>query len=320
MKNQFLAFLLLNAFLVASCSQSTTDGVKPNDAEPGCTDPLAENYKASAKLDDCSCTYTMSSSVSKTVPSAITTKVLIEQMTGTWCGWCVDGTLRLNNLLTAYPNKVVGAIIHQGDAMQNLSIYNSINSTYRVDGFPSGMVNRKPSSSSGDIVMDRGEWSNNVTSALAQPVSMGLGIDASISGNILNVMLHVANKTETTESYSVVAYLLEDGLVYSQKNYYSNLAGASTHPFYSQPATITNYVHNKVVRKMITDDAGIGLPAAAKGANKIYKRMFTTDLENYNKSKLRIVAFVLKQGGTKPEVVNVQELVLNANTGAKDFD
>jgi hypothetical protein len=317
MKKNFLAFILLNALFVASCTEN--DNPQPNTQEKGCTDPLAENYKSTAKEEDCSCEYKMNSNVSKTVPASLTTKVLLEQMTGTWCGWCVDGTLRMNELIAANPNRVIGAVVHQGDAMQNTSIYNYLNSTYKVNGFPSGMVNRKPSSSSGDIVMGRGEWSTNATTALGQSVNMGLGIDASISGPLLTVMLHVANKTETTENYSVIAYLLEDGLVYSQNNYYSNLAGATTHPFYSQPSVIANYTHNKVVRKMLTDNVGVSLPNAAKSANKIYRRLFVTDLENFNKTKLRIVAFVVKQG-TRPEVVNVQELVLNTDTGSKNFD
>lgn len=318
MKKHFLAFILLNALFVASCTKE--EKLQPDDPNKGCTDPLAENYKSTAKEDDCSCEYKMNSNVSKTVPASITTKVLLEQMTGTWCGWCVDGTLIMNNLIAANPNKVIGAVVHEGDAMENTSIYNYLDATYDVTGFPSGMVNRKPSASSGKMVMGRGEWTANVTAALSQSVNMGLGIDAAVSGSNLNVMLHVANKTETTEKYSIIAYLLEDGLVYSQKNFYNNLAGASTHPFYSQPAVINNYTHNKVVRKMITDNnTGISLPNAAKSANKIYRKLFVTDLGNFDKSKLRIVAFVVKEG-TRPEVVNAQELVLNTATGSKNFD
>lgn len=313
MKNRFLAFILLNAFLVASCTKNTEN---PNP-DMGCTDPLAENYKSTAKEDDCGCTYKMNSSVSKTVPANITTKVLIEQLTGTWCGWCVDGTLTMNNLIAANPNKIVGAVVHDGDPMENTTLLNSFTSAFTVDGYPSGMVNRKASASSGDIVMDRSEWTSNVTTALGKSVNMGLGIDASISNNVLSVLLHVANRTAVTEKYSVVAYLLEDGLVYSQKNFYSNLQGASSHPFYSQPNPIANYVHNKVVRKMITDFTGLPLPTAAKDANKVYRRLFTTNLGNYNLSKLRVVAFVVKDG---KEVVNAQELVLTTSTGSKNFD
>ena len=41
--------------------------------------------------------------------------VLFEQHTGAWCGWCVDGTHKLEQVMEAYPDKVIPVKIHSGD-------------------------------------------------------------------------------------------------------------------------------------------------------------------------------------------------------------
>jgi hypothetical protein len=44
--------------------------------------------------------------------------VLLEQNTGAWCGWCVDGTVVMDEILELYGDQVIGVKVHGGDAME----------------------------------------------------------------------------------------------------------------------------------------------------------------------------------------------------------
>lgn len=324
--NKNLLLMLFLGIILVGCSQSSNDSsvtpVASADPAIGCTDPLAQNYKKTATTEDCSCEYSMATNVSTTVPNQFTTKVLLEEMTGTWCGWCVDGTVRMETMIDNGKGQVIGACIHQGDPMENSTIFGYFRNTFRVSSFPSGLVNRRTSAVSQDIVMTRSEWEISATQLAKTKADFGLAIDASISGNSLNVLVHVANKIKTSEKFRIKVYLLEDGLVYPQQNYQSGV-GDSKHPFFSKPRVINDFVHNKVVRKTLTSVEGMGLPEAAKDANKIYKRMFITDIREYKKDKLRIVVFIMRDGEsiTARDIINVQELIIPASgSGSKNFD
>ena len=42
------------------------------------------------------------------VPSVFTKKVLIEEFTGAWCGYCPDGAYRLENLINSNAENIIG--------------------------------------------------------------------------------------------------------------------------------------------------------------------------------------------------------------------
>ena len=62
---------------------------------------------------------------------------LLEEFTGTWCGWCPRGYMGLLLLNERYPDEFIGASYHQGDVM-------SITDNFPVDvqGFPAANLDR----------------------------------------------------------------------------------------------------------------------------------------------------------------------------------
>jgi hypothetical protein len=69
------------------------------------------------------------------VPSTFTKKVLIEEFTGAWCGYCVDGAYIVETIVAANSGKAIGVSIHQGDGMQ-ISLYNTLDGIFNNTGFP----------------------------------------------------------------------------------------------------------------------------------------------------------------------------------------
>jgi len=65
-------------------------------------------------------------------------RTLVEEFTGTWCGWCPRGTTALEMLNEKYPDDVVTIAIHNDDPMM-------IDYGVEAPSFPYGMVNRTTS-------------------------------------------------------------------------------------------------------------------------------------------------------------------------------
>jgi hypothetical protein len=51
------------------------------------------------------------------VPYLPAKKVLAEEATGTWCGWCPRGTCNMNYMAETYPETWIGVAVHNGDPM-----------------------------------------------------------------------------------------------------------------------------------------------------------------------------------------------------------
>ena len=64
-------------------------------------------------------------------------RVLIEEYTGTWCGWCTRGLVAMNMLADALGDDFIGVAYHNGDPMEITSDYPS-----PVTGFPSAWIER----------------------------------------------------------------------------------------------------------------------------------------------------------------------------------
>jgi hypothetical protein len=260
-------------------------------------------------------------------PATFTQKVLIEEFTGAWCGYCPDGAVKVDQLIAANPGKVIGTSIHSGDGMA-FSLYNTLNAVYSNSGFPMGMVNRVPYN--GSVCMSRGSWTSATNVMLAKTAKCGLAIKSSLSGDSAVVEVQAAFNQNLSGTHTLTVYLIEEnvsgtGSPYNQINYYSSAnpngaAGSSSHPYYNQPYNITGYKHMHVVRKVLGGvDMGDQIESSRTIAGGIEKKTFTFSLAGYNRTQLKIVAFVTKNGttGTTHEVMNVQQ----ANLGElKNWD
>ena len=236
------------------------------------------------------------------VESTHTTKVMVEDYTGTWCGYCprlayaLDQTVQLNE-------NVIPVAIHDDNDML-FPYANQLESAFGVTGFPTGKVNRK---------ITWNESSSQPISYLDETKKLGLAINSSISGNTITAEVKVHYDRSETATQKLVVYLLENGLVYPQVNYYN---GDSSSPWYQQGNPIQDFVHDHVAREVFTDVMGDLIPAAqtTMGNTYIANLSLTVPSSVQNTGNLEIVAFVV---GADNKVLNVQKANLGEN---KDFD
>lgn len=68
-----------------------------------------------------------------------TRNIVVEEGTGTWCGWCPRGIVGMEKMVTKYPDGTyIPIAVHRGDIMQ-VETYPPL-----VGGFPGAVVNRDP--------------------------------------------------------------------------------------------------------------------------------------------------------------------------------
>ena len=227
------------------------------------------------------------------VPIEFKKRVLVEDYTGTWCGWCPRISYAIEKLEEQTDDAVIVAA-HQGDPMQ-FSQITALMNAFGVTGFPTGIINRS------------GSWSypqpNNigqVTAQLFEPANVGLAINSSINGDDLSINIK-AKIGSNYSSLKLAVYVVEDKLIYDQQNYTSYYGGGSV---------LENFNHHNVLRESLTNILGDQIPTASLVYGKVFEKDFSYKVpNNYNKSNIKIVSFVTT--GESTQAINVR----GANVG-----
>lgn len=68
--------------------------------------------------------------------------LIIEEITGTWCGWCPRGYAWLEYIRDTYPDRFLRVAAHNGDVME-VSSYNTVFTNAGIKGLPGAIINRK---------------------------------------------------------------------------------------------------------------------------------------------------------------------------------
>lgn len=220
--------------------------------------------------------------------------VLIEDYTGTWCGYCTRVSFAIEEVKKQTNDAIVIAI-HQGDPMQ-FPLESTLRSHFGVTGFPTAFIDRKsrwtpPEPNSIDQVL--GKLSNKAYAALA--------MESSLDGDMLTINV----KLKMGYNYKALKlglYIVEDKLVYDQRNWTS----------YYQGDPIIDFEHNDVLRKNITGLLGDQIPSEKVGFDKEYEKQFQYVIPSeFDKDNIRMIAFVTE--ATKKETINVRSSKIGEN-------
>lgn len=320
--------LIVGMLIFLQCTRQTISEPEPiivnepvsTDPAIGCTDAAATNFKSTATEDDCSCKYDYASKVSTKIPQDFTRKILLEEHSGTWCGWCPLAK-ETSKKLTVNP-RVISVEIHYDDEMtaDKSKVFTPLKNKYGYPAWPSGMVNRRKSIVGSTFIIGESDWAANVNDLLkTEKLTAGIAIESTLNGNELTILSHVKVQTSTDETYGLGMYLVEDKVAgFPQANYASRNTLFQKYEAYSLPSMIENILHENVARDAIAPlIGGLNIPAAASKNAKVYKKLFKITLPNSIKVKenCQIVAFLINQKTN--EIVNVQ---LAAVGQLKDWD
>lgn len=217
-----------------------------------------------------------------------TQKALIEDYTGTWCGWCPRVSYGIELVEEATDNAIVVAV-HDDNEMGNTFV-NQLGATFNPGGsYPTAIVNRST------------EWTypepnnvNQITNLASGTNNVGLAVNSLYNGSHINVSVS-AGFAQSTPGAKLVVFVLESGLVYTQQNYTD---------YYGSEDVISDFVHNHVLRYSLTEVLGDAITDTS--ANDVYNASFDMTLPNGTVSSpgnLEIVAMVV---GSNNQLINVQ--------------
>ncbi|MBP6099959.1 MAG: Omp28-related outer membrane protein [Flavobacterium sp.] len=224
-------------------------------------------------------------------PINYTKRVLVEDFTGTWCGWCPRVSYGAEQVV-AQTDKAEIVAIHQGSDPYNIST-----GSYSVTGYPTANLNRT-------TTWEYPEPSNvNQVVALTNGTNpkLGVAINSTLANGSISADVKVKFGFDFT-NLKLVVYVVENGLIYNQTNYTTYYGGGSVIP---------NFVHNHVLRKIVTDISG-DVITGNTNQNDVYTKNFTFAVPSNvsNSSNLDIVAFVIDSTG---KAINVRTGAVGTN-------
>ncbi|MDC7994515.1 Omp28-related outer membrane protein [Altibacter sp. HG106] len=136
---------------------------------------------------------------------------------------------------------------------------------------------------------------------------MAIGITSQLDGSTLAVQVTVASEVAISDK-KLVLYLVEDGIIADQVNYYNEDEGS---PFFGLGNPIPNYEHKDVLRASLTDIFGDAISATP--ALTDVTANYSIELNSaFNPEKLRLVAMVVGPDNT---AVNGQEATVDSTVG-----
>ena len=248
-------------------------------------------------------------------------RVFVEQFTGAWCGWCVDGSVVIDNLLAQYPDQLIAVKVHQGDGMEIPKVMADTLRSF-VAGYPSGSIDRKLFTGQQTVGVSRNLWSNFVRQQMA--------LDAEVGVEITNVKYDAATRKITADvtanfvksvsgDVRINMIVVEDnvtgtGAAYDQKNFIANNPSFAGHPYYAKPATITGYKHRSVVRAYAGGVWGVrGIIPGVAQTGTPYTASFSYTLPaSYKPENVTLVGTVQKFGtaSNAKQMLNANEIGL----------
>lgn len=262
------------------------------------------------------------------LPTAIP---VIEEFTGTWCGYCPVGIAALNQIDDVYGDRVILIAVHGNQSYRydqmEINQYDFKNSLF--SGYPSAIINRGEdiyptycinylddiiaASAPGEISVSA-KWSNNAQTAINISTQTKFAMGASSS------------------SYNIGFVLVADGLksteyVWAQSNNYSGATGYENdkymYPFTQQPSTITGFEYNHVA----VDGWGIqygvdgSIPKSFSAGENLsygYKADISSNPLIQDKSKLHVIALLLDKNTGK--ILNAAKTTIAPADDSTDVD
>lgn len=229
--------------------------------------------------------------------------VVVEEGTGTWCGWCPRGTVWMERMQENYPDHFIGIAVHNGDPMTNAD-YDAGMGTL-INGYPSALVDR-----TGDI--DPAAMEPPFLEQVQLDATGALCHSAEFNNTTgeMTVKLHVTLLGSINSSWSVAMALTENDVTgtstqYAQANYYSGgangqLSGAG-HDWHTAanpvPASQMEYDHvARVIAPSFNGLAG-SFPTGGSASEEFDFEFVVPVSTDWNLDNMHVITMLLNDNG-----------------------
>lgn len=145
--------------------------------------------------------------------------MVLEEGTGTWCGYCPRGIVMFEYVREKYADRLFPIAVHQGDRMA-ISEYEGLINDY-ITGFPTVVANRDETFSPSKEIADKlyREVSDN-------PSYANIRFTCSVNGKTLKIASETEFALSTDVKHQLSFVVVEDGVgPYKQSNYFGQGSG-----------------------------------------------------------------------------------------------
>ena len=275
-------------------------------------------------------------------------KPLVEEFTGTWCGWCTRGWVALDMLTKDFKDDAVIYAVHNGDPME-IDAFVPVVRAYAT-GFPSLSINRTrtidPYYGSDEINYPDYGVKNDVEAAKADLAPAAIAVKAAWADDAktkINIETETKVMYDEAESSIAIGYVLvADGLKgtgrdWAQANYYAG--GSNVGKDLQKLTEMDDYIIGMEFNHVAVASWGTvnGVEGSIKGAVKAGEPIsgqFVADLDGLligtdrnstdpddhvtvldliKDKKLHVVAYLVNK--VTGEVLNADEVDLTDNSG-----
>jgi len=235
---------------------------------------------------------------------------LLEEFTGVGCTNCPKGSREIASLLTQFPDNLVAVSIHAG-FFADTSIFNFGQYDLRTEegeflygylgpnqGYPAGVVDRTPRT--GNMQIGLQQWASAINNDIQIPPSIEIAITRTYDpgSHQLIVTIDGIGKENVTADLRLSVMLTESGIVDAQDDKEAT------------PNIVLNYVHNHVLRDMLTPAAGEPFATSIATGEKFSRNYTTTLNHEWVPENMEIVAFVSAVNGNSFPVVQATHIHL----------
>ncbi len=256
--------------------------------------------------------------------------LVVEEATGTWCGWCPRGIAALEYIKENYSEGIIGIAYHDGDEMTDRDYsYGDFLSQF-VAGYPFLMLNRAETI----------EWASeaSIKSGVKQmydtyataPSYGAISVEAGVDGNDIVATATVKFSVDISFKHNVSFVLVEDNVgPYQQTN---NYAGGSTAVFgWENKSSYVRTIFNDVVRHMEGYPGVSGDLPESLAAETEYTYQATLPLNKVvkpNNGNYYVVALLINNSSSQivnaakveaAEVSAVEDIVVEENNAPAEY-
>jgi len=226
------------------------------------------------------------------VASMPTKRILFEEGTGTWCGWCPRGTVAMDEFATTHPGVAAQVAVHNNDPM-SVPAYDGYISNM-IGGYPSMVVDRK-------LVVDPSELLNTYNQMQDAFGFAELTMGAvSVSGGVATVPVTIVPAVDIAGAKLALIVTEsnlsgEAGTNWDQHNYYSGGSQGAMGGFESEGSVVPNTKFHFVGRSITPSPTGgaSGLPATVV-AGTTYNASLTANVDaSWNQANLQFIVVLL---------------------------
>lgn len=235
-------------------------------------------------------------------------RFVVEEGTGTWCGWCPRGIVAFRHMAEKYPETFIGIAVHKNDPLATNSY-----SKLTFKGYPGCYVNRNlknpTSPEAGTLEVMHNKY-------VANPPHIGVEIEANFTDDTKKKINAKALTTffadEQNVNYKVSFVLIENGIKgYKQSNYYAGGKYGKMGGFEDLPGSVA--IDMDHVARMNYSFYGVdgSIPTSVKADETVeYAAQLDVPKNIQNADNLYLIALLINSKG---EIENAAEIKVTAD-------